>query len=126
MADPITDADRETVRRLHVEGKSRNQIARETGRSAVTVSKRRRARPRIQRRGARRRSHRGATTAIILGRVVHLVGASDARAEGRLRGLTASLAYCDEITGLPTAAPADRREAQDLTVDAHMYDPGAL
>lgn len=39
MAGPITDADREAVRRLHAEGKSRNQIARETGRSAATVSK---------------------------------------------------------------------------------------
>lgn len=47
------------------------------------------------------RHTRGATTAVILGRVVHLVGASDARAEGRLRGLTASLAYCDEITLMP-------------------------
>ncbi|MGW7413420.1 PBSX family phage terminase large subunit [Streptomyces sp. NPDC054863] len=46
---------------------------------------------------------RGATTAVILGRVVHLIGASDARAEGRLRGLTASLAYCDEVTLLPAA-----------------------
>ncbi|MFI1018014.1 helix-turn-helix domain-containing protein [Streptomyces sp. NPDC020965] len=39
MADPITDADREAVRTLHAEGKSRNAIARETGRSAATVSK---------------------------------------------------------------------------------------
>lgn len=46
---------------------------------------------------------RGATTAVILGRVVHLVGASDARAEGRLRGMTAALAYCDEVTLLPPA-----------------------
>ncbi|MER6249834.1 PBSX family phage terminase large subunit [Streptomyces sp. NPDC001584] len=46
---------------------------------------------------------RGATTAVILGRVVHLVGAADARAEGRLRGMTASLAYCDEVTLLPAA-----------------------
>ncbi|MFF0744202.1 PBSX family phage terminase large subunit [Streptomyces sp. NPDC004111] len=46
---------------------------------------------------------RGATTAVILGRVVHLIGASDARAEGRLRGLTACLAYCDEVTLLPAA-----------------------
>ncbi|GGY28043.1 PBSX family phage terminase large subunit [Streptomyces xanthochromogenes] len=44
---------------------------------------------------------RGATTAVILGRVVHLIGASDARSEGRLRGLTASVAYADEITLLP-------------------------
>ncbi|WP_149184504.1 helix-turn-helix domain-containing protein [Streptomyces sp. TRM49041] len=39
MAKPITSADCEAVRRLHAEGKSRNQIARETGRSAATVSK---------------------------------------------------------------------------------------
>lgn len=44
---------------------------------------------------------RGATTATILGRTVHLIGAADARAEGRLRGLTAQLAYCDEATLLP-------------------------
>ncbi|MFI5739180.1 PBSX family phage terminase large subunit [Streptomyces anulatus] len=44
---------------------------------------------------------RGATTAVILGRTVHLVGASDARAEGRLRGLTACLAMADELTLLP-------------------------
>ncbi|MER7346412.1 PBSX family phage terminase large subunit [Streptomyces aurantiacus] len=47
------------------------------------------------------RHTRGATTAVIMGRVVHLIGASDARAEGRLRGLTAALAYVDEITLLP-------------------------
>ncbi|MEF3114496.1 PBSX family phage terminase large subunit [Streptomyces chrestomyceticus] len=47
------------------------------------------------------RHTRGATTATILGRTVHLIGASDARAEGRLRGLTASLAYVDEATLLP-------------------------
>ncbi|WP_053649787.1 MULTISPECIES: PBSX family phage terminase large subunit [unclassified Streptomyces] len=44
---------------------------------------------------------RGATTAVIMGRTVHLIGASDARAEGRLRGLTAAVAYVDEITLLP-------------------------
>ncbi|CAM3457136.1 PBSX family phage terminase large subunit [Stackebrandtia soli] len=44
---------------------------------------------------------RGATTAVILGRTVHLVGASDARAEGRIRGLTAYLAYVDEATLVP-------------------------
>ncbi|APD18643.1 terminase [Streptomyces phage Mojorita] len=46
---------------------------------------------------------RGATTATILGRVVHLIGAADARAEGRLRGLTAQLAYVDEATLMPEA-----------------------
>ncbi|MFM9368155.1 hypothetical protein [Streptomyces sp. Da 82-17] len=39
MAEPITDRDREQVRRLHAEGKTRNAIARETGRSAASVSK---------------------------------------------------------------------------------------
>ncbi|WP_286160454.1 PBSX family phage terminase large subunit [Streptomyces yunnanensis] len=47
------------------------------------------------------RHTRGATTAVILGRTVHLIGAADARAEGRLRGLTACLAYVDEATLLP-------------------------
>jgi len=46
---------------------------------------------------------RGATTATILGRTVHLIGAADSRAEGRLRGLTACLAYADEATLLPEA-----------------------
>ncbi|MFI6860176.1 PBSX family phage terminase large subunit [Streptomyces sp. NPDC050421] len=44
---------------------------------------------------------RGATTAVILGRTVHLIGAADTRAEGRLRGLTAQLAYVDEATLVP-------------------------
>ncbi|MFI5686775.1 helix-turn-helix domain-containing protein [Streptomyces sp. NPDC051636] len=39
MAEPIRERDREAVRRLHAEGKSRNQIARSIGRSAATVSK---------------------------------------------------------------------------------------
>lgn len=45
----------------------------------------------------------GATTAVILGRTVHLVGASDARAEGRIRGATIALAYVDEATLVPHA-----------------------
>jgi hypothetical protein len=43
----------------------------------------------------------GATTANILGRTVHLVGANDVRAEDKIRGLTISLAYVDEATLLP-------------------------
>lgn len=39
MGKPIRDRDREQVRRLHAEGKSRNEIARQAGRSAATVSK---------------------------------------------------------------------------------------
>lgn len=44
---------------------------------------------------------RGSTTAVILGRTVHLIGAADSRAEGRLRGMTACLAYVDEATLIP-------------------------
>ncbi|GAB3601113.1 PBSX family phage terminase large subunit [Kineococcus gypseus] len=44
---------------------------------------------------------RGASIATILGREVHLIGAADARAEGKLRGLTACLALVDEATLLP-------------------------
>ena len=44
---------------------------------------------------------RGSSTAVILGRTVHLIGASDVRAEGRLRGLTACLGYADEATLMP-------------------------
>lgn len=44
---------------------------------------------------------RGATTAVVLGRTVHLIGAADARAEGRIRGATICLAMADEITLLP-------------------------
>lgn len=43
----------------------------------------------------------GSNTATILGRTVHLVGASDARAEFRIRGSTIALAYVDEATLVP-------------------------
>ncbi|GGW19877.1 hypothetical protein GCM10018980_25560 [Streptomyces capoamus] len=39
MRKPITDQDRDQVRRLHAVGKSRNEIARTIGRSGSTVSK---------------------------------------------------------------------------------------
>lgn len=39
MARPITDKDRAAVRRLHSEGKARNEIARTINRSPSTVSK---------------------------------------------------------------------------------------
>jgi PBSX family phage terminase large subunit len=45
----------------------------------------------------------GSNTAVILGRTVHLIGASDVRAEGRIRGVTVALAYVDEATLLPEA-----------------------
>lgn len=42
--------------------------------------------------------NRGAPTATILGRTVHILGASDVRAESTIRGMTISLAYLDEAT----------------------------
>ena len=44
---------------------------------------------------------RGANTATILGRLVHLVGANDSKAEGRIRGLTLAGAYVDEASLVP-------------------------
>ncbi|MCI0685853.1 MAG: terminase family protein, partial [Sporichthyaceae bacterium] len=46
---------------------------------------------------------RGASTATILGRHIEVITANDARAEGRLRGLTCAGAYVDEATLLPEA-----------------------
>lgn len=43
----------------------------------------------------------GAPTATILGRRVEVISANDNKAEGRIRGLTAALAYVDEITIIP-------------------------
>jgi phage terminase large subunit len=42
--------------------------------------------------------NRGAPTAKILGRTVHVIGSSDARAENVIRGLTVSVAYVDEVS----------------------------
>lgn len=44
---------------------------------------------------------RGSNTAVILGRMVHLIGAANVLSEGKLRGLTACLALVDEATLLP-------------------------
>ncbi|SNR44249.1 phage terminase, large subunit, PBSX family [Haloechinothrix alba] len=43
----------------------------------------------------------GAPTADVLGRTVHVLGANDAKAEAKLRGMTCSGAYVDEVTVLP-------------------------
>jgi PBSX family phage terminase large subunit len=43
----------------------------------------------------------GAAMATILGRQVHVIGANDAQAEAKIRGLTCAGAYVDEITVLP-------------------------
>ncbi|OZM73994.1 terminase [Amycolatopsis antarctica] len=41
---------------------------------------------------------RGAPTCRIVGRLVHVIGANDIKAEGKIRGLTLAGAYVDEIT----------------------------
>lgn len=46
---------------------------------------------------------RGASTAVILGRQVEVITANDAKAEGRIRGLTGAGAYVDEATLIPEA-----------------------
>lgn len=43
----------------------------------------------------------GAATARILGRIVHVLGANDAQAEPKIRGMTCAGAYVDEATTLP-------------------------
>jgi PBSX family phage terminase large subunit len=47
------------------------------------------------------RHTRGSGIATILGRTVHLIGASDSRAEARIRGATIALAYIDEAVLIP-------------------------
>lgn len=42
--------------------------------------------------------NRGAPTANILGETVHVIGASDVRAESVIRGMTIKRSYCDEMT----------------------------
>ncbi len=46
---------------------------------------------------------RGASTAVILGRQIEIIPANDAKAESKLRGLTAAGAYVDEATLVPEA-----------------------
>jgi PBSX family phage terminase large subunit len=43
----------------------------------------------------------GAKNAVIFGRIVHLVGANDRLAEGKIRGATVSLSYVDEASLIP-------------------------
>ncbi|WP_336633639.1 MULTISPECIES: PBSX family phage terminase large subunit [unclassified Microbacterium] len=46
----------------------------------------------------------GAPTAVILGRVVHVIGANDKQAEDKIRGMTVALCLVDEITVIPEGA----------------------
>lgn len=45
----------------------------------------------------------GAPIAYIMGRAVHVIGANDAKAEPKIRGMTCAGAYVDELTTLPKA-----------------------
>ena len=47
------------------------------------------------------RANNGAPMATILGRTVHVLGANDAKAEPKVRGMTCAGAYVDELTTLP-------------------------
>ena len=46
-------------------------------------------------------ANKGATTAKILGRTVHVIGANDIKSETKIRGMTCAGAYVDEATLLP-------------------------
>lgn len=74
--------------------------------------------PSIFGRFARRVSYTsGAPTAQILGRTVHVLGANDAKAEPKVRGMTLAGAYADELTLFP--------ESLFKQILARMSVPGA-
>ena len=59
---------------------------------------------------------RGANVAVIFGHEVDIIGASDARAEARIRGMTIKLAYVDEASLLPDAGFWEQLQNRTLTV----------
>lgn len=59
---------------------------------------------------------RGAPTAQILGHEVDIIGAADARSEGRIRGMTIRLAYVDEASLLPNLDYWHQLIARQMTV----------
>lgn len=62
----------------------------------------------------------GAPTGTILGREVHVIGAADAKAEPKVRGLTGAGAYVDEATVLPEAF-WDQLVARQSTPGAKIF-----
>jgi PBSX family phage terminase large subunit len=62
----------------------------------------------------------GAPTASVLGRTVHCIGANDAQAEPKVRGLTCSGAYGDELTTLPKAF-VDQLTARCSVPDSKIF-----
>lgn len=60
---------------------------------------------------------RGANVAVILGVEVDIIGASDARSEGRIRGMTIRLAYVDEASLLPGEGFWQSLLDRQMTVD---------
>ncbi|MET7787246.1 terminase family protein [Streptomyces sp900116325] len=73
----------------------------------------------------------GAPMAYILGRPVHVLGANDAKAEPKVRGMTCTGAYVDELTTLPphvlrsACRPVLRQGLEDLR-DDQPRQPRAL
>lgn len=59
---------------------------------------------------------RGANTAVIFGREVDVIGASDARSEARIRGMTIAIAYVDELTLLPDLGYWEQLLNRQITV----------
>ncbi|MEU9606165.1 PBSX family phage terminase large subunit [Streptomyces sp. NPDC048057] len=62
----------------------------------------------------------GAATATILGRTVHVLGANDAQAEPKIRGMTCAGAYVDEATTLPKAF-FDQLDARCSVPDVQIF-----
>jgi PBSX family phage terminase large subunit len=62
----------------------------------------------------------GAQSAMILGRRVHIIGANDAKAEPKVRGLTVAGAYVDEATVLPKSF-FDQLVARCSVKDARIF-----
>lgn len=60
---------------------------------------------------------RGANVAHIFGHEVDIIGASDARSEGRIRGMTIKIAYVDEASLLPDEGFWEQLLNRQLTVD---------
>lgn len=63
----------------------------------------------------------GSPSAMMLGRKVHVIGANDAKAESKIRGLTAAGFYVDELTLLPGEAFWDQLIGRMRVPGARLY-----
>lgn len=114
---PITDKDREQVRKLHAQGKGRNEIARAIGRSSDTVSKLARAQGLSFARGAQVEAATVVRKADLAARRAALAEALQDHAELELGKLSAPTLYWEwggkdhtyDERVQPEPTPADRR-----------------